>query len=88
MMANDAPLKKKRVNFSGSKFLFRLGSIKMDPALLLDDVMDCDIVLLRGFGVFSLSESFPLSSSFILLKVEALGGLVQAEIFMPTVVKC
>ena len=67
MMANDAPLKKKRVNLSGRRFLLRLGSIKMEPALLLDDVMDCDMVLLRGFGV--LSESFPLSSSFILLKV-------------------
>ena len=67
MMAKDAPLKKKRVNFSGRRFLLRLGNIKMDPALLLDDVMDCDMVRLRGFGV--LSESFPLSSSFILLKV-------------------
>ena len=37
-MANDAPLKKKRVNFSGRRFLFRLGSIKMDPPLLLDDM--------------------------------------------------
>ena len=35
-MANDAPLKKKRVNFSGRRFLFRLGSIKMEPPLLLD----------------------------------------------------
>ena len=63
MMAKDAPLKKKSVNFSGRRFLLRLGSIRMDPALLRDDVMDCDIVLLRGFGV--LSVSFPLLSSFM-----------------------
>ena len=63
MMAKDAPLKKKRVNFSGRRFLLRLGSIRMDPALLRDDVMDCDIVLLRGFGV--LSQSLPFISSFM-----------------------
>ena len=72
-MANEAPLKKKRVNFSGRRFLFRLGSIKMEPALLRDDVMDCDMVRLRGFGV--LSESLPLSSSFIFLKVDDTGGV-------------
>ena len=35
-MANDAPLKKKRVNFSGRRFLLRLGSINMEAPLLLD----------------------------------------------------
>ena len=66
-MAKDAPLKKKSVNLSGRRFLLRLGNIRMEPALLRDDVMDCDMVLFLVVGVLSGSTPFPLTSSFILL---------------------
>ena len=80
-MAKEAPLKKNSVNLSGRRFLLRLGSIRMEPALLLDDVMDCDMVLLRGLGVLSGSRAFPLiTSSFIFLRI-SLGQLVDRSVF-------
>ena len=39
----------------------------MEPALLRDDDMDCDMVLFLVVGVLSGSTPFPLTSSFILL---------------------
>ena len=66
-MAKEAPLKKKSVNLSGRRFLLRLGSMRMEPALLLEDAMDCDMVLFLVTGVFSGSGVRPLSSSFMVM---------------------
>ena len=67
MIANEAPLKKNRVNLSGRRFMLRDGLRLniMEPVLLrpVEDC-DCDMVLFRGREVGAV-EAFPLFSSFM-----------------------
>ena len=61
-MANEAPLKKNRVNLSGNRFMLRLLNITELALLIPFEDWDCDIVRLRGRGAV---EPFPLVSSFM-----------------------